>query len=104
MATSAAAQQLAINNKKRDTRQYIVINEERLISEVQRRPILYDKALKGYRKPQIREHAWQEVATMLESSGEWEPSVFCVFCLIRNVCAVCSVGVDFSFDAAAAVA
>lgn len=55
--------------KKRDSRQYIVINEERLISEVQRRPILYDKALKGYRKPTIREHAWQEVATILDSTG-----------------------------------
>lgn len=55
--------------KKRDSRQYIVINEERLISEVQRRPILYDKALKGYRKPTIREHAWQEVANYLESTG-----------------------------------
>lgn len=56
-------------SKKRDTRQYIVINEERLITEVQRRPILYDKALKGYRKPTIRELAWQEVATLLESTG-----------------------------------
>lgn len=56
--------------KKRDSRQYIVINEERLISEVQQRPILYDRALKGYRKPTIRECAWQEVATMLESTGK----------------------------------
>lgn len=55
--------------KKRDSRQYIVINEERLINEVQRRPILYDKALKGYRKPTIREHAWQEVATLVDSTG-----------------------------------
>lgn len=58
-----------MSNKKRDSRQYIVINEERLISEVQQRPILYDKALKGYRKPTIREHAWQEVANILESTG-----------------------------------
>lgn len=58
-------------SKKRDTRQYIVINEERLINEVQRRPILYDKALKGYRKPTIRELAWQEVATLLESTGTY---------------------------------
>lgn len=58
-----------MSSKKRDTRQYIVINEERLINEVQLRPILYDKALKGYRKPTIRELAWQEVATLLESTG-----------------------------------
>lgn len=60
-----------MSNKKRDSRQYIVINEEKLISEVQQRPILYDKALKGYRKPTIREHAWQEVANHLESTGKF---------------------------------
>ncbi|XP_031624722.1 uncharacterized protein LOC116341663 [Contarinia nasturtii] len=53
---------------KRESRQFIVINEEKLISEVQNRSILYDKALKGYRKPAIRETAWQEVATALEST------------------------------------
>lgn len=62
-----------MSSKKRDQRQYIVINEERLISEVQLRPILYDKALKGYRKPTIRELAWQEVATLLESTGMQPP-------------------------------
>lgn len=55
---------------KRESRQFIVINEEKLISEVQERPILYDKALKGYRKPAIRESAWQEVAANLESTGK----------------------------------
>lgn len=54
---------------KRESRQFIVINEEKLISEVEKRSILYDKALKGYRKPAIRETAWQEVATALESTG-----------------------------------
>lgn len=54
---------------KRESRQFIVINEEKLITEVQERPILYDKALKGYRKPAIRENAWQDVATALESTG-----------------------------------
>lgn len=58
------------NGKKRETiRQFIVINEERLISLVQARPILYDKALKGYRKPTVREQAWQEVAKALSSTG-----------------------------------
>lgn len=56
---------------KRESRQFIVINEERLISEVEKRSILYDKALKGYRKPAIRETAWQEVATALESTGKY---------------------------------
>lgn len=60
---------MKMSAKKRDARQYIVINEERLINEVQRRPILYDKALKGYRKPTIRENAWQEVATLVDSTG-----------------------------------
>lgn len=55
---------------KRESRQFIVINEEKLISEVEKRSILYDKALKGYRKPAIRETAWQEVATALESTGK----------------------------------
>lgn len=55
---------------KRESRQFIVINEEKLISEVQSRPILYDKALKGYRKPAIREGAWQEVANILDSTGK----------------------------------
>lgn len=55
---------------KRESRQFIVINEEKLISEVKERPILYDKALKGYRKPAIREGAWQEVAILLDSSGK----------------------------------
>ena len=56
---------------KRESRQFIVINEEKLIHEVQGRPILYDKALKGYRKPAIREGAWLEVASFLQSSGEF---------------------------------
>lgn len=60
------------NGKKREsTRQFIVINEERLISLVQARPILYDKSLKGYRKPTVREHAWHEVAKALSSTGMW---------------------------------
>lgn len=54
---------------KRESRSFIVINEENLITEVQRRPILYDKALKGYRKPVIREGAWQEVSNALSSPG-----------------------------------
>lgn len=57
---------------KRESRQFIVINEEKLIGEVQDRPILYDKALKGYRKPAIRESAWQEVAEILESTGKFK--------------------------------
>lgn len=57
------------DTKKRETRQFIVINEEKLITEVRNRPILYDKSLKGYRKPTIRENAWQEVANMLNSTG-----------------------------------
>lgn len=65
---------------KRESRQFIVINEEKLISEVEKRSILYDKALKGYRKPAIRETAWQEVATALESTGKSNfPSVFFCF-------------------------
>lgn len=56
---------------KRESRQFIVINEEKLISEVEKRSILYDKALKGYRKPAIRETAWQDVATALESTGNF---------------------------------
>lgn len=55
---------------KRESRSFIVINEETLILEVQRRPILYDKALKGYRKPAIREGAWREVSVALGSPGE----------------------------------
>lgn len=56
---------------KRESRQFIVINEEKLITEVEERPILYDKALKGYRKPAIRENAWQEVAMNLGSTGNF---------------------------------
>lgn len=55
---------------KRESRQFIVIDEEKLITEVQNRPILYDKALKGYRKPAIREGAWLEVANSLQNSGK----------------------------------
>lgn len=55
---------------KRESRQFIVINEEQLIGEVEKRSILYDKALKGYRKPAIRETAWQEVATAVGNSGK----------------------------------
>lgn len=65
---------------KKESRQFIVINEEKLISEVEKRSILYDKALKGYRKPAIRETAWQEVANALDSSGKYfTPNNF-VFC------------------------
>ena len=56
---------------KKESRHFIVINEEKLIGEVEKRSILYDKALKGYRKPAIRETAWQEVANALESSGKF---------------------------------
>lgn len=41
--------------------------------EVQKRPILYDKALKGYRKPVTRENAWQEVSELLQSPGKIHP-------------------------------
>lgn len=61
---------------KKESRQFIVINEEKLISEVEKRSILYDKALKGYRKPAIRETAWQEVANALDSSGKFS-DIFC---------------------------
>lgn len=66
---------------KRESRQFIVINEEKLITEVQNRPILYDKALKGYRKPAIRESAWLEVANSVQSTGN--SSIFETF-LARN--------------------
>lgn len=56
-------------SKRRDSRQFININEEKLINEVNLRPILYDKALKGYRKPTIRENAWQEVAISVGNTG-----------------------------------
>lgn len=58
---------------KRESRSFIVINEEKLIAEVQKRPILYDKALKGYRKPVTRENAWQEVSDLLQSPGKYFP-------------------------------
>lgn len=61
---------------KRESRQFISICEEKLINEVQERPILYDKALKGYRKPAIRESAWQEVAVHLESTGQHLNAIF----------------------------
>lgn len=41
-----------------------------MILEVQKRPILYDKALKGYRKPVTRENAWQDVSELLQSPGK----------------------------------
>lgn len=56
---------------KRESRSFIVINEEKLILEVQKRPILYDKALKGYRKPVTRENAWQDVSELLQSPGKF---------------------------------
>lgn len=62
---------------KKESRQFIVINEEQLISEVEKRSILYDKALKGYRKPAIRETAWEEVATIVKSSGNFFQITFC---------------------------
>lgn len=55
---------------KKESRTFIQMNEEHLINEVQQRRILYDKALKGYRKPAIRETAWSEVATAMCSSGK----------------------------------
>lgn len=55
---------------KKESRTFIVMVEEKLINEVEQRRILYDKALKGYRKPAIRETAWQEVANAMGSSGK----------------------------------
>ncbi|KAG4070791.1 hypothetical protein HA402_011017 [Bradysia odoriphaga] len=52
------------------TRQFILINEENLIKEVRKRPILYDKSLKGYRKPSSREQSWREVAYALNCTPE----------------------------------
>lgn len=69
---------------KKESRQFIVINEEKLISEVEKRSILYDKALKGYRKPAIRETAWQEVANALDSSGKFFELLFSFSCIISQ--------------------
>lgn len=63
---------------KRESRSFIVINEEKLILEVQKRPILYDKALKGYRKPVTRENAWQEVSELLQSPGNYSKRTECL--------------------------
>lgn len=73
---------------KRESRQFIVIDEERLITEVQNRPILYDKALKGYRKPAIREGAWQEVANLLQNSGNSYGFLICIHTGLEWCCVV----------------
>lgn len=63
----------AILKPKREpgTRQFILINEENLIKEVRKRPILYDKSLKGYRKPSTREQSWREVAYALNCTRKY---------------------------------
>lgn len=59
------------------SRQFILINEENLIKEVRKRPILYDKSLKGYRKPSTREQSWREVAYALNCTRKCD--IFCKF-------------------------
>lgn len=60
------------------TRQFILINEENLIKEVRKRPILYNKSLKGYRKPSTREQSWREVAYALNCTRKFK--IFQLYC------------------------
>lgn len=46
------------------------MNELDLIKEVQKRPILYDKSLSGFKKTKLRNKAWKEVHDSLNSSGK----------------------------------
>lgn len=55
---------------KREPNKLVVINEEDLIRQVEIRPILYDKSLKGYRKSALRHQYWKEIANNIGSSVE----------------------------------
>ncbi|XP_055839076.1 putative uncharacterized protein DDB_G0272456 [Episyrphus balteatus] len=55
---------------KREPNKLVVINEEDLIRQVEIRPILYDKSLKGYRKSALRHQYWKEIAVSIGSSVE----------------------------------
>ncbi|XP_055920493.1 uncharacterized protein LOC129952090 [Eupeodes corollae] len=55
---------------KREPNKLVVINEEDLIRQVEIRPILYDKSLKGYRKSALRHQYWKEIANSIGSSVE----------------------------------
>ena len=56
--------------RKRDPYRLVVINEEQLIRQVEIRPILYDKSLKGYRKSALREESWTEIAITIGATGK----------------------------------
>ncbi|XP_075153581.1 uncharacterized protein LOC142227117 [Haematobia irritans] len=51
--------------KKRTTSKLVVLNEEELIHQVHLRPILYDRTLKSFRKPSLRQFQWQEVSDIM---------------------------------------
>lgn len=55
---------------KREPNKLVIINEEDLIRQVEIRPILYDKSLKGYRKSALRHQYWKEIANSIGSSVE----------------------------------
>lgn len=54
---------------KRETSKLTVLNEEELIRQVELRPILYDKSLKGYRKSALRYQFWKEVSQSIGARG-----------------------------------
>lgn len=56
--------------KKRESHKLVIINEEELIRQIEIRPILYDKSLRGYRKSTLRDQSWKEIAGILGSTIE----------------------------------
>lgn len=55
---------------KSSERNLVIINEEDLIAQVSRRPVIYDRSLKGYRKTSMRKQCWNEISKAMDSTEE----------------------------------
>lgn len=65
-------QQQLLQQQQQRRRQSLLtksVQEEYLIHQVKLHPVLYDKSLKGYRKPGATDNAWMNIADALGVKG-----------------------------------
>lgn len=59
------------NTKPAPHRIFIKCNEDLLISEIKKRPFLYDSDSKDYKKFSIRQRAWEEISEQINLTRKY---------------------------------
>lgn len=59
------------NTKIAPHRIFIKCNEELLISEIKKRPFLYDSEAKDYKKFNTRQRAWEEISEQINLTRKY---------------------------------